>query len=50
LIRYDFISEKINSQTYRLANSFLNPKDYKKSIYFFPAFDEFIAAIKTEGQ
>ncbi|TZF84705.1 winged helix DNA-binding domain-containing protein [Pedobacter sp. BS3] len=42
MIKPNFYPEKIDEQTYWIANSFTVPKRYMDSAYLLPAFDEFI--------
>ncbi len=46
MIKPDFISEKIDSQTYLFPDSFSIPKKYKEFVYLLPAFDEFLISYK----
>ena len=47
MIKSDFISEKIESQTYLFPNSFSIPKKFKEAVYLLPAFDEFLISYKV---
>ncbi len=49
MIKDDFISETIGSQTYLLSNSFFSPVREKESIYLLPAFDEYIISYKDRS-
>jgi hypothetical protein len=49
MIKKDFFSEKIGTQTYWLSNSFSIPKNYKDSIYLLPAYDEFLISYKDRS-
>ena len=49
MVKSDFISETIASQTYWLADSFSIPKTGKESVYLLPAFDEFIISYKDRS-
>lgn len=46
IIKKDFNSDKIGSQIYWFPDSFVIPKNYKKSAYLLPAFDEFLISYK----
>ena len=49
MIKSDFISETIGSQTYWLSNSFSIPLTGDKSCYLLPAYDEFIISYKDRS-
>jgi hypothetical protein len=49
LTKSQLTSEKLNNQTYYFAFSFSIPKTYKESIYFLPAYDEFIISYKDRS-
>jgi len=46
MIKPDFISETIDSETYWLTNSLSIPKKEKPAVYLLPAFDEFIISYR----
>ncbi len=46
IVSSDFIAEKIGEQTYWFPNSFSVPKNYEKSAYLLPAYDEFLISYK----
>jgi hypothetical protein len=48
MIKQDFVTEKIGSQTYWIANSFSIPEK-NKSVYLLPAYDEFIISYKDRS-
>ena len=48
-IKENFISEKINSEEYWLADSISVSKKYKKSVFLLPAFDEFLISYKNRS-
>jgi hypothetical protein len=49
MVKSDFISETIDSQTYWLGNSASIPKTDLESVYLLPAFDEFIISYKDRS-
>ena len=49
LVKPDFISEEIDSQTYWSAIPFSIPKKDKEAVYFLPAYDEFIISYKDRS-
>lgn len=49
LVKSDFVSETIDSQTYWLTNSFSIPGTAKESVHLLPAYDEFIISYKDRG-
>jgi len=49
IIKPDFISETINSQTFWLTNSFSIPATAGKSCYLLPAYDEFMISYKDRN-
>lgn len=49
MVKSDFVSETIDSQTYWFTNSFSMPKTDKESVYLLPAFDEFIISYKDRS-
>lgn len=49
MVKSDFISETIGSETYWLTHSFSKLKKDKTSVYLLPAFDEFIISYKDRG-
>jgi hypothetical protein len=44
MIKHDFVSETIGTQTYWLSDSFTMPDGNKPSVYLLPSFDEFLIA------
>jgi hypothetical protein len=46
MVKSNFISEVVDSETYWFSNSISIPKSNKPSIYLLPAFDEFIISYK----
>jgi hypothetical protein len=49
MIQSDFVSEKINSGTYWLPNSFSFNKSHGSSVYLLPAYDEFIIGYRDRS-
>jgi hypothetical protein len=49
MIKRDFISETIESQTYWLPNSFSIPEKHNKACYLLPAYDEFMISYKDRS-
>jgi hypothetical protein len=49
MVRSDFVSEIIDSQTYWLPNSFSFPRKDKEFVHLLPAFDEFIISYKDRS-
>jgi len=46
MVKPSFVSETIDGQTYWLSDSLTLPKQAQDSVYFLPAFDEFIISYK----
>jgi len=49
MIKSDFVSETVGSQTYWLINSFSIPATAAKSCYLLPAYDEFMISYKDRS-
>jgi len=49
MVKLDFISETIDSQTYWFSNSLSIPKSDQEFVYLLPAFDEFIISYKDRS-
>lgn len=49
MVKSNFISETIGTETYWFINSFSVPKNDKSSVYLLPAFDEFLISYKDRS-
>ncbi len=49
MVKSEFVSETINSETYWFTNSFYLPKGNSFSVYLLPAFDEFLISYKDRS-
>ncbi|HEX6982983.1 MAG TPA: winged helix DNA-binding domain-containing protein [Balneolaceae bacterium] len=49
MVKSDFITDTINSQTYWFSNSFFIPEPDEPSVHLLPAYDEFIISYTDRG-
>ena len=49
MVKSEFVSESVGSQTYWLADSFSLPTNDRESVYLLPAFDEFIISYRDRS-